>query len=133
MNQVYPDEGLVPLLERLTADDLVFHLYTNDMTPVKASVLADFTEQAGDGYAEITVVAADWTLSGVAGHQGTLLAAPIAFTAAGGAWTIYGYYITNTAGTKVLWAARLDSAPVTVPDTESLLIVPVVGDFSQFP
>lgn len=132
MNQVYPNEGLLKLLLRLVADDVVFHLYKNNVTPVKGSVLADFDEVDTFGYTSITVVAADWTTSGVAGDQGTLLAAPIAFTAAGGAWTVYGYYVTDLAGAEVLWAARFDSAPITVASGASQLVIPIVGDFSQF-
>lgn len=133
MNQIYPDEGLVRMLERLITDDVRYHLFTNNVTIDRDTVLADLTEQTGGtGYATVDVELADWTLSGVTSHVGSLMAPPISFTPAGGDWTLYGYYVTDVAGSELLWAANFDGAPITQLDGDPLLITPVVGDLSKY-
>jgi hypothetical protein len=133
MDQIYPDQGLVRLLERMTAADLVYRLFTNDVDPDQDTELGDLTEQVGDGYAAVTVEAADWTLGSVTAHIGTLIAGPISFTPTGSAWTIYGYYVTDVAGTELLAVGRFDGAPITQAVDDPLLITAVMGDFSKFP
>ncbi len=131
MNQIYPDVGLIPILRRIVTPSVVYHLFVNDVTPDRDSVLGDFTEMTASGYAEIVVDEADFTLDGVTAHIGSLLAAPIAFeNTSGGALDAYGYFATNAAGDELLACARFDSAPVNKEDGESWLVTPIVGDFS---
>lgn len=133
MHQIYPDVGLVEFLERMVADDFHFHLYTNNVTPDRDTELADLTEMAIAGYAIVTVTDADFALSGVAGHVGTVLAAPIDFLNGTGApVNAYGYYITNVANTILLAVARFDDAPVSKAAGDSWIVVPTLSDLSQY-
>jgi predicted transcriptional regulator YdeE len=117
MALLVPDEGEVTLLEhmvnKVASADFKLHLFTNDYTPVEGSELADFTEAVAAGYAEITLTGADWT---VATATGTTTAEHVqktfTFTAAS---VDYGYYVTNNAGTKVVWAERFSDAPHNIP------------------
>lgn len=132
MHQIYPDQGLVDLLTRMATASLQYHLYTNAATINRDTVLADLTEMAITGYAAVTVAAASFTLSGVASHIGSLLAAPISFNnASGSPADAYGYYVTAAGGTHLLAVAQFDSAPVTKADGESWLVTPIIGDFSE--
>jgi hypothetical protein len=131
MNQIYPDEGLPDLLEKLTADDLVFHLFTNDIEVNRDVLLEDFVEETTFDYEAITVPGGGWTGTGVAAHVATAVADTIAFTPDGGDWDVYGYYVTDVAGETVLFAARFDGAPIAVPDGDPLLISPTIADFSK--
>lgn len=131
MNQIYPDAGLIPILRRIVTPSVVYHLYTNNVTPDRDTVLGDLTEMTAAGYVEITVDDSDFSLDGVAAHVGSLLAAPIAFeNTSGGALDAYGYFATNAAGDELLAVARFDAAPVNKADGEAWLVTPIVGDFS---
>lgn len=131
MQQIYPDASLVPILQRFLAGDLHYHLFSNNVTPGNASVLGDFTEAVYGTYAPITVIAADFTLTGVAGHVGGATAAAIAFlNDSGGDLGMYGYYVTDTSNTILIAAARFDSAPAVKHNGESWIITPTFGDFS---
>ena len=84
MNQIHPDVSLVPLLEYILTDDKHYHLFTAPTSePGLDVVLGDFTEEAGAGYAPVTVTSADWTTTGVTGNQGFAIAPDIAFTQIG--------------------------------------------------
>ena len=133
MNQVYPNAGLVLFLQRMALGDFHFHLYANNYTPVKGSTLLNFTEAPWLGYVDIAVAAAAFTLYGVAGNVGSLLAAPIAFVNTSGApQSAYGYYVTDTSDTILLAAAIFDASPISQNNGDSWLVTPVLGDFSQF-
>lgn len=117
MALLVPDEGEVELLSlslnKVSQGDVKLKLFTNDYTPVEGSVVADFTEAVAAGYAPIILTGTDWTIATVTGT--TTAEQPqktFTFTAAS---TNYGYYVTNNAGTKVLWAERFDDAPHTIP------------------
>jgi len=132
MQQIYPDQGLVPQLLRIMAADVKYHLYANDLTPDRGTVLADFTGAAWTGYASVTVEAADFTIDGVAAHVGYIQAPPITFANGSGAdQDAYGYYVTDAGNTKVLAAGRFDAAPVTKPDGDEWSVIPVWGDSSS--
>lgn len=133
MHQIYPDVGLIPILELWASNDLHFWLFSNNATIDRAITLAGLTAAAFVAVNPITVAAADFTLSGIANHKATILAAPIAFVnTSGGVQSAYGYYVTDTGDAVLYAAARFDSAPVAKLDGESWNVTPVLGDFSEF-
>lgn len=135
MHQIHPDSSLVPLLERMVASDLHYHLYTNNVTPDRDTELGDLTEMGGGtGYSIITVDAADFTLTGVSAHKGFLIAAPITFVigVTGSPTDVYGYYVTDTGNAELLAVARFDDAPIDITAGANIPVVPVMGDSSQF-
>jgi len=118
MALLVPDVGEVLLLsyalnKTAPGDDVKLKLFKNDYTPVEGSVVGDFTEADTAGYAAISLAKADWT---VATNTGTTTAEqPQKTFTLTGAGTHYGYYITDTAGTGLLWAERFSDAPHTIP------------------
>ena len=132
MNQIYPDVGLVPALQRIATPSVHVHLYQNDVTPDRDTVLGDLTECAFTGYATRDVPVADFTLTGVVAHVGGIQALPVANTnASGGAVTVYGYFITDETDAILLAVARDDAAPVSVPVGDPYLVVPILGTYSS--
>jgi hypothetical protein len=111
------DEGEVECLSRMlnksATGDMVLHLYSNDKTPADADTTASYTESTGTGYGAATLTGANWTISSVA-NVGTASYAQITFTMTS-ALTAYGYYVTNLAGTKLIWAERFTTPPYTLP------------------
>lgn len=111
MAVVVPDVGEVGALSAiLTAQTIVVHLYTNSVTLGESTVLGDFTEASGSGYAAITLVPGSWTISGgspsTASYGGTVR---FGFTGAG--LILMGYYVT--ANGSLLYAETFTS-PLTV-------------------
>jgi len=132
VTQIYPDAALVPILQRIVAGGVHVHLFANNVTPDQSTTLGTFTEAAWAGYAVQNVLASAFSLTGVAGHVGGITAAAVAFgNSSGGNQSAYGYYVTDTTDTILLWCARFDSAPIVQPNGGSWQVTPTVGDFSQ--
>lgn len=88
------------------------HLFQNNVTPTEDTVLTDLTEANFSGYAAANL---DYSAaSGIAAHVATATPTAVVFTRAAGATSnsIYGYYVTNQAGTQLLWAERDPAAPI---------------------
>lgn len=123
MHQIHPDEGLTELLKRIAEGFLKYRLFTNNITPGPASVFADFNEvTGGTGYAAQTYDEADFTAEGVAGHIGSITATDVVFSVASSSYSVYGYYVTDSANTKVLAAGRFSDAPRTLDSTNPISI-----------
>ena len=114
---VCPDVGEVLLLKyalnHTEATDVKLCLFKNDYTPVEGSDIEDFTECTADGYEAKELTGTSFTV-GNSGGTTTAEYAQQTFTLTGTS-TDYGYYITNNAGTQVLWAERFSDAPHSIP------------------
>lgn len=117
MALVVPDVGEVLMLKRAlnhtAADNVKVHLFVNDVTPSDDTVLGDLTECTADGYAAEVLTGTSFT---IATNTGTTTAeyAQITFELTGTA-TVYGYYVTDNAGTGLLWVERFADAPHNFP------------------
>lgn len=130
MALVVPNVGEVLLLTRMLADDVVVHLFTDsDVDPDDDTVLADFTEATAEGYESVTLigtggVGSEWTIETNLEGVTTAEYAEIEFTFTE-ASTNYGYFVTDSAGTGLLWAEKFTDAPHTLPSgggTEKITI-----------
>lgn len=133
MHQIYPDIACRKILGHLLGGmiHMNLHLYVNNLTPDLNTTLGDFTVASFTGYLTQSVAAADFSVS-TAGHLSTGIADPVAFTnSSGGPVSVYGYYLTGDDG-ALIGCARFDSAPLTIDDGDSLPVVPIIGDFSQY-
>jgi hypothetical protein len=114
MNTVYPKARPLADLNALVALAIYvgakLHLYSNDLTPTPANVLADFTEVVASG-----VVAQTITWSPAFYDVNTLAVSSGGeklYTQTGGTGDVcYGVFLTDTAGAVLLWSARLDAPP----------------------
>jgi hypothetical protein len=105
-------------------DALVVKLYTNDVTPGRHSVGADFTEATFDGYAASAAVAWGSVFTDAAG-QATVVGDTKQFTCTGGTTpqTVYGYTV-QTAGGIVRFGERFDT-PVPITGVgDAVVLVP---------
>lgn len=98
-------------------------LFKNNFTPNYDNLLADFTEATFPGYAAIS--AATTPASGIDSLTGNLVVSwnnGSAFTAGTIVTpeTVYGWYITNTAETTCLVAARFDT-PIVIDQTGDII------------
>lgn len=131
MQQVYPDVGLAFWMTQMLAQDVHYHLFTNDATIDRTINFPGLTEAAWAGYAVVTVIPASWAFNTVA-HFGFAIAAPISFDNTSGApVTPYGYYVTDSTDTQLLAAGKFDGFPITIPDGDSYVLIPSMGDVSR--
>lgn len=91
----------------------ILHLYTNNLTPTKATAYTDVTEATQAGYAAITLTGPSWTVgTNTAGtNVATYSAQTFTFTTA---VTCYGYFMTSVTS-DLLWVERFSTAPFTLP------------------
>ena len=95
------------------ANPWTLKLYSNNVTPAASDTAATYTVVAGAGYANKSLVAANWTFTSDAPSSMSYAAQSFVFTGATDApGTIYGYYIIDNNSTIVV-AERLSSAPFT--------------------
>lgn len=112
------------MLNNTAPTNVKLHLYTNDKTPAEADVVGNYTACTATGYALKTLTGSSWT---VATTDGTTTAtyAEQTFTLTTSA-TVYGYYVTDNAGTGLLWAERFTTAPYNVP-SGSISVTPSIS------
>lgn len=91
----------------IASQNLFLKLYESNTTPTETSVVGDFTEVTDGTYNAIELTGSSWViLNGLASY------AQQTFNISG-AQTIYGYYITNYAGT-ILVLAELFGSAITI-------------------
>lgn len=120
MALVVPNVGEVLLLSyslnKIAPGETVkLKLYKNDVIPDEDTIVGDFTEADTNGYPAggIDLAKADWIIATDIGV--TTAEQPQKTFTLTGAGSHYGYYITDTAGTGLLWAEKFSDAPHTIP------------------
>ncbi len=105
------------LCNKATPENLVLHLYTNNVTPAKNSNVATFTEASGSGYSAITLTAANWTVTEGTGNgtTATTCTQPVQVFTLTGALSAYGYFVTGATSNALYFAELFSSGPYTTP------------------
>lgn len=128
---VFPKSAAIGILHDMVGltspGALVLRLFVNDATPSGATAPGSLVEASGRGYAAITLDPDLWYSVAGRGVAAFYPEQTWTFTA-GAAMTVYGYYVTNAAG-SLRWARRFEQ-PVVVPLTESTLPVSLVLELS---
>ncbi|MFZ7134348.1 MAG: hypothetical protein ACOWWR_18535 [Eubacteriales bacterium] len=118
MSLIVPDVGEVLLLKKAlnhtAATDLKLHIFTNDIVPDEDTVIGDLTEATAAGYAAITLTGTSFTIETDGSNNTTATYAEQTFTFTEASIN-YGYYITDSAGTGLLWVERFSDAPHSIP------------------
>lgn len=111
------------LVNKSAPENLVYRLFTNNITPAETDTAATYTEMSGAGYAAVTCTGASWTVTGGAPSSATYAQQTFTFTGAGSA--IYGYYVTRaTTGDLVLSETFTSFTPAANGD--NLKITPTI-------
>jgi len=112
-------------------DGAKVHLYANDFTPDDQSVIGDFVEATYTGYAPSTVVV--WSAAGYAPNGRPTLPGGTKTFVSGSplliANTVYGYYVTDTAGTKLLWSERFVTPVIISAPAQIIAVLPAYPNF----
>jgi hypothetical protein len=128
---IFPDTGLVTMLQKIVTPKVTFNLFINDVHPTADTLLSNLQRANWSGYAPIDVPASAWAFTNVTAHVGEISATDIFWVNTSPAVVqSFGYYIVDDTGTVLLAAARFDNAPyVTVP-LHSFRVSPLLGSFS---
>jgi len=117
MALLVPNVGEEEMLKRIIGDvsggDVTLHLYGDNITPTETDTVSSYTElTGGNGYSK-KVLDGTWTISG----DPTGASYPeyeFSFNSGTGE-TVYGYFVTDSTDTVLLWAERFSDAPYTIP------------------
>lgn len=118
MSLKLPNVGELNVLDILraafNAGGLLMGLFQNNLTPGDTTVLGDITEATFSGYARQALAGfgAATTVSGRASTTGS--ACSWTRGAGGTSNSIYGYYVLDSTGTKLLWIERDPNGPVSM-------------------
>lgn len=106
-------------------ENLVYRLFTNDITPAETDTAASYTEAAGGGYAAKTLTGSNWTVTEGAPSTATYAQQEWGFTGAlTGSATIYGYYVTRASTGDLVYAERLSTPRQPTTNGDALRITP---------
>lgn len=124
-----PNQGestaLSILVAKTPVEGLRLRLYTNNLTPGEADVLATYTEATGSGYANVLLTPANWVIT--EGAPSNAAYPEVTFTFTGALGNVYGYYLTGETSNKVRWAERFTTAPYNVTASGDLIkVTPVL-------
>ncbi|MET0786450.1 MAG: hypothetical protein ABWY25_07085 [Paenisporosarcina sp.] len=124
MSLLIPNTAQLFMLNALVDRDMKLKLFSNNLTPAVTDTVASLTEVAGGGYTAITLDDDDWVVTiGPPAVAVFNAFQDFNFTGAtSGPGTIYGYYITDSGGTQLLWEERFPTVPF-VPLLGSLIRV----------
>lgn len=102
-------------------------LFQSDTTPTNDTVVGDLTEADFTGYASVTVTVASWKKGQAPDFREQITDSIMASFAQSGTTitnTVYGWYLTDTAGTQLKAIGRFDS-PVLFEHTGVTLFLKV--------
>lgn len=98
-----PDVAEIEMLNKLTADDILLKLYSNDVetglseTQIAALTVSDFTEATFTGYSDVTLTGGSWTVTSGAPSIAEYASQTFASTADQTPQQVYGYYMVHPA------------------------------------
>ena len=134
---VVSNEGEKLLIEaalgKVAAGALKLKLFKVDVTPGHADTVATYTEADFTGYAAITLATASWNAGTAGTGTGTALAnkayidyAQQTFTMGtpGTTNTVYGYYVTDNAGTTLIGAEKFTTSKPMLLAGDAIKITP---------
>lgn len=112
-------------LNYTSGEDQICRLFNNDYTPDVDSEIADFSECDETGYEEAEMRGIDWEIvqGDTSGAAGTYPQITFTFEEAA---NVYGYFVVNPAGDKVLWAERFPTAPYEIVTAGEIRVTPEI-------
>lgn len=105
-----------------TPENLILELYTSNTTPAETDVIGTYTLASGNGYANVTLVGASWTVSGTT----QIAYAEQTFTFTGALGNVYGYLLKRESSLDLVLAERFTGAPFNIANNGDQIKVTVV-------
>lgn len=102
------------MLNFVPSSDCEMHLYNNNRTPAATDVLSNYTESVATNYSGVRLVGSAWTVTSGASAGATASYAQQSFNFSS-ADTIYGYFVTNSQKSTLLWTEAFVGGPFALP------------------
>ena len=113
------------MLNQTAPEDMVLKLYTNNHTPVEADTEAAYTEASGSGYADVTLLGANWVITPGAPTSAAYAQQTFAFTGALG--NVYGYFVVQELSGLLMWAEIFSNGPYNIQNNgDEIKITPTI-------
>jgi hypothetical protein len=116
MAVVFTDAAEITALKNflnVTAPEtLVLKLFSNNRTPAKTDVTADYTEVSGNGYTAVTLTPANFVFT--SGDPGSAAYPQVTFSFTGAAGNVYGYFVVGATSGNLAFANRFSNAPINI-------------------
>lgn len=122
MPAMISNEGKAEILNRIfnEVDNVIIHLFINDITLAPTDTISSFTEMTASGYESVSL-SNEWSVSiNIANYT------EVSFDLTEAA-TAYGFYITNEAETILLWSEKFDTAQTVGAGGGSILVTPEIS------
>lgn len=120
---------LALLVNKALPEDLLVHLFCNDVTPTQTDTLARYMEATFPGYAPVRLPGTAWTLTVGRPTTAQATVAPFRLTEVPvtPGQSIYGYFVTQHVSGVLLWAERAPDAPIPLSVTgQTITVVPIL-------
>lgn len=122
-------EGLAleKIVNKSAGENLVLKLYQNNYTPVEGSTAVNFTEATFAGYAAITLVGANWTITTGDPTYASYAQQTFTRTSTGAVQNIYGYFLVGLGSGTLYWAELFTDGPYPVTNnTDAVKVTPYI-------
>ena len=116
-------EILSRALNKTATGDLKLKLYSNDITPGETDTVSTYTETDFTGYAAIDLPGTGATITNADPSEASWAAKVFTSSAGSQNKNCYGYYVTNSAGTVLMWSERFTSAPFNIVNNGDTITV----------
>lgn len=118
MTLLVPNQGeqiaLEALLNKTAPQNLVLRLFKSNTTPGETDTEATYTEADFTGYATITLSGASWTVTPGAPTSASYAQQTFTSSANQSTQNVYGYYLTQLASGKLVYAERFSDGPYPI-------------------
>lgn len=118
---------LTAIVAKAAAENLVLHLFQNNITPAETDTAATYTEATFTGYAALTLTAASWVVT--EGAPSNAAYPQVTFTSSAGSQNqnVYGYYLTRASSGRIAWAERFADGPYNIVNNgDAVKVTPVI-------
>jgi hypothetical protein len=109
-----------------SAQNVVYHLFCNNVTPSETDTVGTYTEAAGGGYASKTLTGSSWTVTSATPSLASYAQQTWTFT---GALTtnptVYGYFVTRVTAADLLWSEAF-TAFTPANNGDQILLTPQI-------
>jgi hypothetical protein len=108
-------------------ENLLYKLFTNNITPAETDTAGSYTEASGGGYADIELTGSSWVITPGAPAQAAYAQQEWTFSGAlsGGA-SLYGYYALRAVTLDLMFAERFATARTPANVDDKLRLTPKV-------
>jgi len=112
------------LQQSLGANTTKLRLFTNNVTPADTDTVSTYTECTASGYAPISLTGGTWTYT-TQGNEADYATQTFTLTSSA---TVYGYYVTDSAGTTLIFSEAFSNGPYNIPANGSIAVTLHVVD-----